>query len=312
MLVSLTLAGVLVAVAGLLGFVATGEEPYLYSYRAGVAPLTAILAVLAAEAHGDAPVSPLVPWLPFSVLPLLTVLLTVLFSAATGAAAAAAGGSPSDVALTATSVFTSWVLLRFFVRHGDGGVGDAREDFEFLLLAPGPLRVALRPLVKLGSAVFLPAVRRIAAATVGGGAGPAGAGVGAAAALNGGLPTVSPLAGSAGGGSGPAVAVPGVAVYGSTASSLLPLSRAHQGLELHAHLQGTGLGSASASAAAGADPVAERRREKALRALDKRLAELKAKIRTAPPGAGAAFASTLPAAPAAPVAAGATGGDGAS
>jgi hypothetical protein len=290
-LVSLLLSSLLVGIWSLAAFTASGSEPYLYSPLYGAAPAVAVLAVLAHEVHGDSPVSPALPWLPFSSLPLATAVAAFFFSSI--------GGVSRDALLTPVAAVMSWAYLRFVVQHGDGGVGDARDEFEFLTLLPSPLRTPFRPFEKLLSAMLLPVAKAVAQAVTGRSTGSMSI-----------LPTVAPTAGASassssasssalyggavgaglGGGAGDAAPVTaGASIYGTSAGSASAAAAAAQRIDVHVHLHGRlGAGAAATGASSpGTDPVAERRREKALRALDKRLAELKAKMRTAGTVAGA-------------------------
>jgi len=304
-LLAALLAGLVAAAGRLAAFMSSGREALLYAPLFGSGPLVGALAVLAFEVHGDAhvvsmgaPAAPggaagagagagaapaAVPFLRYSALPLLVVL---------GAAAAQFWWLvATDAAATAVAVLVSWTYLRLFCHHGDGLVGDARAEFEFLQMFPGPLRVALRPLEKAGSATLRPLLVQLAALVAGAPAARAAAGAGAAAAgaqqqL---LPLVAPAGAAA---QSSSVGAPGSSIYGQAAdapgaggytfdtfgSAAAAAAAAAQRIDLHVHLNGSGAGGAAGGGVT-ADPVAERRREKALRALDKRLADLKSKIR---------------------------------
>jgi hypothetical protein len=261
-------AGVALAAAGLCTyavrlalFMGSANEEFLYKPVAGCGPVAVVAAVLATEVHGDAPLHAAAA-IPTSLLPLLIVAL----SAATQNA-----GVSSDASSTLTAGVVAWLFLRFFAAHGGAGapLGDARDAFEFLVFAPAPLRVALRPLEKVGSALLFPVVLRVAGAYAGaqglaattppppGAYGEAGApGAGSAAAALFGL---APAA--------PAAPAPGGAVGAGTRIDPALMARV----------------AAAGATGVSVDPIAERRREKALKSLDARLAQMRDKLRGAGP-----------------------------
>ena len=255
-LYALTAAGIGSYALRLSLFVGSGNEEALYKPVAGCGPLAAVAAVLAAQALGDAPVHEATA-IPASQVPLVLLLLSALTTNA---------GVTADAAPTLMATVAAWGYLRFFAAHGDASAprGDARDAFEFLSFLPGPLRVACRPLEKMGSALILPFVLR-AARGVAGAAGVAhdvASAARAAGGEDGGVAALIYGVGGVGGGAGAGgflAASPGGGPVG--AGARIPASLT----------------------AAAADPVAERRRVKALESLDKRLAELKEKLRGGAP-----------------------------
>lgn len=284
-------SGLYLAVFCLFGYMSSGDENWLYTGLHGTGPLAAALAVLAFEVHGDTSVAPSwAPALPYSQLPFLVVGLGYLMQYGLR------GGK--DAVSTVVGLLASWTYLRFFCAHGDGGYGDQRDDFEFLYLLPPPLRVAFRPLEKLASALLLPVVQRVAAIVSG------QQSSGGGSSSGNGIPTVGSTAPSApvtGPASSLSVITPGSAVYGSPAANRQSsdAAAASQRIDLHVHLHGR-LGTGSSGGSTVADPVAERRREKALRALDKRLSELRSKIKAGPGSGGGSSASVPMLAPGSP------------
>ena len=264
------------------------------------------LSVLAFEVYGDAhcitlgagaisgAAAPAVPLLRYAVLPFLVLggsaLSQYFFLVGT------------DTAATAVAILSAWCYLRFFCRHGDGLLGDTRDEFEFLAMVPGPLRIALRPLAKLCSAMLRPIVVQLAAAVSGGSGADGGAGAplqqqqlvlplsAVAAPAAGGLPLYGAaalqLGGVSGVGAGSSSSGSASSIYGG-ATILGQSGGAAEGLsapnlqriDLHVHLHGGRPTTGPGAGGLAADPVAERRREKALRALDKRLADLRGKLK---------------------------------
>jgi len=273
-LVALGAAGLSAYVARLALFMGSANEEFLYKPVAGCGPVAIVAAVLAAEAHGDAPLHAAAA-VPTSLLPALLLAL---------AAAAQNAGVSSDALTTLVAGVAAWLYLRHFAAHGDGPLGDAREAFDFINFAPAPLRVALRPLEKVGSAVLRPLVLRAAAAAAGarglaadappppGAGGAPGAGSAAAALYGLGAPPA--VAGAASG-------------EGALAAALRLGAPVGAGTRIDPASFGRGAG--GAGGVVSADPVADRRRQKALLSLDRRLAEMKDKLRA---GGGAALAAS--------------------
>jgi len=270
------MGGLQTAIGGISAFVSSGKETSLYAPNFGSGPLLGAISVLAFEVYGEQHIfaignSP-VPVFRYSLIPLFLVFFSALSQFAWNTA--------TDAFATIAGIVVSWVYLRYFCAHGDGLIGDARAEFEFLNMFPEPLRTALRPIEKMGRVTVKPVLLRMGASCSGKSGKPASA---AATQL---LPTVAPLAsiGVSGGGPnssmmGASTVAAGSAIYGVAAESLYgsATAAAAQRIDLHVQLQGNGGGGGSALAA---DPIAERRREKALRALDNRLAALKSKIKT--------------------------------
>jgi hypothetical protein len=271
--------GLQTAVGGISAFVSSGKETSLYAPNFGSGPLLGALSVLAYEVYGEQHIfaignSP-VPLFRYSLIPLTLVLFGTLSQFAWNTA--------SDAFSTVTGIVVSWVYLRYFCAHGDGLIGDARVEFEFLNMFPEPLRTALRPIEKMGRVTVKPVLLQMGAICSGKSSKPAAAtqllptvAPSASIGVSGGLHTslTSSMGIGAGGTSSPGTAIYGIAaenLYGSSSSA------AAQRIDLHVQLQGSSGGGGSALAA---DPIAERRREKALRALDNRLAALKSKIKT--------------------------------
>ena len=226
----LVVSGVATSFYCLMAYMATSSEGFLYRPVFGSGPLAAALAVSAAQVGGPAPVLPAagLPFPTFDSLPLIVLLVSALSQFTLRVS--------TDFIPTALTILFVWAYLRFSYVYGVGSVGDTRDEFEFLVLVhPSPLRIALRPLIKLVSAACLK--RSCFSDVTGDGLAslPLAAAPGSAYANFGGVGTGRPIE----------AGVPG----GATA----------------------GVGGAGAVA----DPVAERRRERALRALDKKLAELR-------------------------------------
>lgn len=264
-----------------------GYEGYLYTPITGSSGLLAVFAVAAFQAGGDAALAPQLPFLTFSLLP-LAVLIYSFFCGQLGL-------GQGDFFAACWCTLISWSYLRFLHHYPEGSAaaavtvpgrpGDLREEFLFELMLPGPLRLPARPFIKLCSAFFLrltpfswsgagssnllpyTSLNSAAPATAAGG--------GIAASAMGGL---SNLANS---------------FSSSVSSRLLDASGASStagGSSANAAAAGPAGGTLNAATMGYgtrvvADPVAERRRQLALAALDKRLAELRA---TAVVGAGSA------------------------
>lgn len=271
------MGGLQTAVGGISAFVSSGKETSLYAPNFGSGPLLGALSVLAFEVYGEQHIfaignSP-VPVFRYSLIPLFLVFFSALSQFAWNTA--------TDAFATIAGIVVSWVYLRYFCAHGDGLTGDARAEFEFLNMFPEPLRTALRPIEKMGRVTVKPVLLRMGASCSGKSGKPTAI---AATQL---LPTVAPSASISvsGGGlnssiSGTASSAAGSAIYGIGADSLYGSTSAAQRIDLHVQLQGNGNGNGGGGGALAADPIAERRREKALRALDNRLAALKSKIKT--------------------------------
>jgi hypothetical protein len=267
--VSLSAAGLLVYCVRLALFMGSADEDFLYKPASGCAPVAAVVGVLAAEVFGDAPLHAALA-LPVSQVPLCVLLLS---------GAMQNYGVTSDATATLVAALVAWAYLRFFTAHAGVGApaGDARDEFELLTFVPGPFRVALRPLEKMGSALFLPVLLRVAGAV----AGEAGL---AATVAQGGAPPPCPYAsgaaaaalvasplfgeGGAGGGGG----------GGGLAGGASALARSIGGLDVGGR-DPYGAGGGSPAGVTSSDPVADRRRIKALASLDKRLEEMKAMIK---------------------------------
>lgn len=241
-MVALLSSGLLVYGLRLMLFMGSANEDYLYKAVAGTTPLAVVAGVLATEVHGDAPLHAALS-LPVSQVPLCLVLLSSLLQGS---------GLTSDATTSLVAGAVAWAYLRFFAAHGGPGgpLGDARNDFELLVFVPGPLRVALRPLEKMGSTLLLPLVLRLVTSCGGG----------AAEVL-------------------PTAAAPTVYPSGTVdgATPLPPLfgvpAPASAGLGGAAGAPGSVL-----STPTGADPIADRRRIKALASLDRRLQEIKQQL----------------------------------
>lgn len=264
---ALGLSGLLVYLVRVTLYMGSGNEDYLYKPVAGCGPLAVVAGVLAVEVFGDASLHTAVA-LPVSQVPLGVIVLSSVLQNS---------GLASDSTTSLLAGLVAWTYLRFFAAHGGPGspLGDPREEFELLVFVPGPLRVALRPLEKLASSILLPIIHQLVG-MLGGGAPllPAGAGglPFAVGTVEGGNP-LPPLfgvpAGGVGGGGGSGGAggmmmslagVSGVAgMMGGVGGGLLP-------------------GGGGGAGGGGADPIADRRRIKALASLDKRLAEIKAQL----------------------------------
>ena len=256
---ALSASGIVTYMARLFLFMGSANEEYLYKPVAGCGPVAIITAILAAEVHGDAPLHSAAA-IPTSALPFVIAVLSVLAQNA---------GLSSDATTTIVAGVVAWLYLRFFAAHGNGPIGDAREAFDFINFAPLPLRVPLRPLEKMGSALLRPLVLRLAAAAAGargiasdaavagGGGGGVGVGGGVSVALYGlGSPTMIATTSSSSSSNGPVGA--GTRIDPALLARLPPTT---------------------ATNAISADPVADRRRVKALQSLDRRLAEMKDKLR---------------------------------
>ena len=157
---SLALSGLTVYLVRLTLFLGSADENFLYKPVAGCGPLAVVAGVLAVEVYGDAAVHTAAA-LPVSQVPLLLVTLAFFLQHS---------GLASDATTSLCAGAVAWTYLRFFAPHGGPGspLGDPREEFEALVFVPGPLRVALRPLEKLLSSLFLPIIHRLVG-LVGGG-----------------------------------------------------------------------------------------------------------------------------------------------
>ncbi len=273
-LVALSAAGAAAYAARLVAFMGSANEAFLYTPVAGCAPVTMVAAVLSAEVHGDAPLHAAAA-VPTSLAPLLVAL---------AAAGAQHAGLSADALPALVAGCAAWTYLRFFAAHGGEGApaGDAREAFDFINFAPAALRVPLRPLEKVGSALLRPLVLRVAAAAAGAR----------------GLADAAPRAEGAPPGAGSAAA----AIYGQAAAAAAAAAAALSPLR-------TGVGAGvridpsmlarlpppAAYSVVSADPAADRRRIKALQTLDRRLAEMKS---TMGRGAAAGVAPALSPSPA--------------
>lgn len=219
-LLPVTLTGLLTSFTCLMMYLTTAQEQYLYAPLWGSAPVAVAVAVTAHQVGGDAPIAGVhvAPWVTYSSMPLLVLVV------------AGVGTYLVPVSRDFLPALLTWVLawayLRFVHDYGTPGVvGDVRDEFEFLVMMPTPLRTPLRPLVKLISAVFMP--------------------LGIFARAKGlGVTSLPPSLMEVAGGAS-------VAAFGGDAKA--------------------GRGAA--------DPVAERRRERALAALDKKLSELRQSMR---------------------------------
>lgn len=254
--------------AGLMVYLASSgdkiAEAALYKPQSGMTGLVGAYAVLAWQAAGEAPLFQEIPWLQ---TPLLVTVVV-----ATCAWLQFIAGAGTDFILCVGCTFLTWAQLRFILPVSPGGpAGDARDSFELLHCLPPPLRTPLRPLEKLGSAICLP-VGRAFAGTL-----PLYAALRAADGVSGGsfasLPAVGGVA-------------QGTAMFrGSSGTSPLAGSSTPQssrtaadGGRIDIQIAG-GSQQQSGTGIYVSDPVAERRREKALKSLDKRLSELRNKMK---------------------------------
>lgn len=135
-LVAVALSGALVSLGSVLAYISSAEEAFLYAPVHGTGAVAAALAVSAHQVAGDAP---LLSWLRYSHLPLLTVAVSL----------AAQYGSPAhrisnDAVLTTLSLVISWIFLRWVYPYAPGSIGDTRDAFDFLSMVPAPLRCVLR------------------------------------------------------------------------------------------------------------------------------------------------------------------------
>lgn len=263
-LLGATVAGLAASFAGLMRYMASGDEEALYRPQSGMSGLVGGFAVLAWQGSGEAPLVLGVPpaWLPTSVAPTLVVAGAVGMQLLLGAG--------SDAVLCVLCTVLTWVQLRFILPvSAGGGPGDSRPDFEFLHALPQPLRAPLRPLEKLGSALCLPLASRLSALL------PLYAALDVAEGVVGGSFAALPAPGGVGGAAG------GAGTLNPYASPHAARDGSRTTIDLHVHLHGGRLGTPSTSATSilVSDPIAERRRERALKSLDKRLAELKNKMR---------------------------------
>jgi hypothetical protein len=247
--VALLAAGLLVYCLRLMLFMGSANEDYLYKAVAGCTPLAVVAGVLATEVHGDAPLHGALA-VPVSQVPLCLTLLSALLQNS---------GLTSDTTTALVAGVVAWAYLRFFAPHaGAGGpLGDARNEFELLVFVPGPLRVALRPIEKVGSTLFMPIVHRLVTACGGSSEPllPSGAPSVYASGTVEGPVAPAPLFGGAGG-AGSAGGAGGAGAGGAGSAALL----------------------AGGAASGASDPIADRRRIKALASLDKRLAEIKQQL----------------------------------
>ena len=265
--VALATSGLLVYCLRLMLFMGSANEDYLYKAVAGCTPLAVVAGVLAAEVHGDAPLHSAFA-LPVSQVPLCLILLSGLLQNS---------GLTSDTTTALVAGLAAWAYLRFFAPHSGLGapLGDGRNEFELLVFVPGPLRVALRPVEKAVSALVMPIVLRLVGACSSGGYSPPvllptaalGSSGSAAAAASAAMPH-HPAAYPTGTVEGPTQPQP---LFGGAAGSAPA-----PGL---AGASATPLpGGAGLAGAGGSDPIADRRRIKALASLDKRLEEIKKQL----------------------------------
>lgn len=261
-------AGLVLSFGSTILYMGDGDLTRLYTPFFGAGPLLAALAIAAHQRMGDAAIFPAqAAWLSYSSTPLLVVLLSLLSQL---------GGASRDTAGTLIAVHAAWAYLRFVspVAGDESGtlVGDPREEFDYLSLFPAPLRAPLRPLVALLSLAFralpipLAGLRGRAGGASAGQKGSAGGYSRIGVDGSGSLPSASASSSAANGYFIP----PGAALStGAQGASGLPPSAVPV-------VASSALGSRPL---AGADPVADRRREKALVSLQNRLAEMRSNMR---------------------------------
>lgn len=272
--VSVATAGLALSMGYLMAYMSSGVEAYLYRSIYGTGPLLGALSVCAFHAAGDAPALPsLAPWLPTSALPLAIVVSEFIAQHALRASRGFAG------TLLATGM--AWTYLRFWHQYAAGSFGDGRPSFEFIAMLPPPAHPVLRPLLAVLSSLLLrlPLFRFTT-----------GDGMTALPSTSADLPAGMGVGVGVGGGPHGAVGPrqsPGHALSSGAGATGGP-GTPHASPEALAALGGSG-------GVAVPDAVAERRREKALRQLDRRLAEMRAG-RSGGSGVGIGVAASSPAA----------------
>jgi hypothetical protein len=268
----LLVAGNLTAVAHLLAYVTTARESWIYLQLSGSDAVVTALALMVHAAEGGAAVFP-VSNFPVALLPVINVALVAVTDALHITRA---------IGLVTSSAVVTWTYLRFFapvpVAPGVEAAGYSGDAFAALSLFPQQMHAPLRPVNALLSSLFMPVVVKLQTA-----AAPAYAGStsrsGSSAAGGASLPLSRP---SGSGVDGPASSAPVSGSYTAIAvGSPGPSSSASSRIDLHLHLHGTGrlAGNAASPVGAPSDPVAERRRERALKALEQRLNETQQKFR---------------------------------
>lgn len=249
--VSVATAGLALSMGYLMAYMSSGVEAYLYRSIYGTGPLLGALSVCAFHAAGDAPALPsLAPWLSTSALPLAIVVSEFIAQHALRASRGFAG------TLLATGM--AWTYLRFWHQYAAGSFGDGRPSFEFIAMLPVPAHPVLRPLLAVLSSLLLrlPLFRFTT-----------GDGMTALPSTSADLPAGMSVGGGSHGAAGPRQS-PGHALSSGAGATGGP-GTPHASPEALAALGGSG-------GVAVPDAVAERRREKALRQLDRRLAEMRA------------------------------------
>lgn len=245
--VSVATAGLALSMGYLMAYMSSGVESYLYRSIYGTGPLLGALSVCAFHAAGDAPALPsLAPWLPTSALPLAILVSEFIAQHALRVSRGFAG------TLLATGM--AWTYLRFWHQYAAGSFGDGRPSFEFIAMLPAPAHPVLRPLLAVLSSLLLrlPLFRFTT-----------GDGMTALPSTSADLPAGM---GSHGGAAGQRQS-PGHALSSGAGATGGPPGT------LHGSPDASALGSGGVAVP---DAVAERRREKALRQLDRRLAEMRA------------------------------------
>ena len=228
-------------------YLSTTDETYLYKPLWGTGPAVAALSVAAHQVLGDSPILPThAPGLTFSLLPLTSVAIAAVSQYGVY--------SSRDFIATCVSLVVAWIYLRWLHTYAPGVVGDTRDEFDFLTMVPNPfrqedlsLRMCCFPFPRhafmyasLCRVALRPLVKLVGAV----------------------LLRLPFFVGASGDGM-------------KTLSSLAMSSSVGGG-----NVYGVGSDSRLSGTVATPDPVAERRRERALKALDKKLAELRSSIRT--------------------------------
>lgn len=286
---SIILANFSISLISLGLFTTSGYEPYLYSPLNGISAIPIIFSILLTQANTSLVLFEKisVQMVPLSLLCLSSFLELII------------GGdsnySSGDTKLGFFAGCFAWLYLRYYIYNVSvplpclslmDTVGDSREEMEFLNFLPEPLRIACRPLEKLGSAIFLPIIKSIAK-SVNGSSGTNSI-LPTTSSSSSGTFTTSTTVGNTSSSSinnNPSLSS---TIFGAAAAisrnqenstgsgnrmdinlSLLTNNGSNSSNKL--------LMSTTGSSGPSIDPIAERRREKALKALDKKLAEMKQK-----------------------------------
>lgn len=277
-------------------YTVTFSESELYNGIYGTSPIIVAYSVLVWQQYGDKPVMTFLPtfctgnYIPTIVLLSIWILEVILRWS-------------KDFPLSFITFFVSWVYMRFFAENinqdyiGNGRlIGDAKETFQFITLLPPPLRFLVRPIDRLVSSFCLPILRKVVVALnrsddvvllMDSNPRPQSASTFSLGSYtiqvnNTSNPTSlvsTPV---------PSMSTP----HGGPGSS--PVTFPPSGHAVSSEAQGYAIASVTGLG----DPVADRRREKALKALDKRLSSMRQKLK------GTNVAPVIPVAPpiAAPIA----------